>query len=182
MRHARALQWRAGAYKGKTSPKQRHSVFRSAAIMRVVLVLEAFAENTRNAFGAAALSALLFCSPAHSSEVWLCRYKAGGSATFSSVLELTNDLLVEHPYATRYRVVENNRHALIAQHHYAEFDPVSNEPNIFTTIIILEKPSLRYSQTVVLVGNLPRQWTGACQEQSQSSGAADIVIGAREAR
>ena len=115
-----------------------------------------------------ALNMALCCCRAESAETWLCTYKSENSAQFSSTLELAGNLLIEWPYDTRYRIIENNRYAIIAEDHYADFDPVLNQPNIFTTIVMLEKASLRYSQTVTLAGNAPRQWTGFCRERLET--------------
>lgn len=114
-------------------------------------------------FKTVALAATLF-SQAASAETWLCTYTSGNSSPFSSTLTLAGNLLIERPYDTRYRILENNRYAIIAEDHYAAFDPILSEPSIFISTILLEKARLHYTQTIALSGSPAKQWTGTCRE------------------
>lgn len=99
---------------------------------------------------------------------WICTYSTSGAADatpFSISLRVADGLLIEQPYDTRYRILENNDHAIVAEDHYADVDPVLVAPNIFITTVMIDKGSRRFTQTTALSGSAVRQWTGSCTQR-----------------
>jgi hypothetical protein len=71
--------------------------------------------------------------------------------------------LIEEPYGTRYRILEDSAHAIVAEDHYGDFDPVLVTPNIFIASVLIDKDSHRLTYTIAQSGSEAKQWTGLCR-------------------
>jgi hypothetical protein len=98
-------------------------------------------------------------------ETWSCTYSARPDGPLSFVKFVSVDgLLIEEPYGTRYRVLSDNAHALIAEDHYGDFDPVLVIPNIFIAAVLIDKASYRLTYTITHSSSDAKQWTGSCRK------------------
>lgn len=96
-------------------------------------------------------------------SVWLCSsIKAGGLTSYVNFL-IVDQTLIEQPNEARFRILENNDHALLAEFHYADFDPVLMSLNLFIVTLMIDKTSYRFTHTMVLSGHEARQSSGNCR-------------------
>jgi len=103
-------------------------------------------------------------------DSWSCSYSArpGGPLNFVKFVA-ADGLLIEEPDGTRYRILEDSAHAIIAEDHYGDFDPVLVAPNIFIASVLIDKASQRLTYTIAQSGNEAKQWTGPCRRLEASA-------------
>jgi hypothetical protein len=93
---------------------------------------------------------------------WSSIYTSAGQK-HSVVFVRKDEILIEEPYDTRYRILENNDHAILAEYHYADFDPVLTSALLFITTLMIDKSSLRFTHTTSVSGSEAKQFSGICR-------------------
>ena len=80
-------------------------------------------------------------------------------------LSLEGELVIERPPgATRYRLIANTPHALIAVDDYADFDPVLGQVNIFASTLVLDRMTGAFAITTTTLSEAPpAHRTGRCR-------------------
>jgi hypothetical protein len=117
---------------------------------------------------------VLSSSLAHSSD-WSCLRGLASDEQAVPVLFLTKGLLlIEEPSGTRYRILENNDHAILAEYHYADFDPVLTSPLLFITTMMIDKSSLRFTHTTAINDREPRQFSGFCRLKTSAVAISEV--------
>ena len=116
----------------------------------------------------ASLGCLLMTDQAPA-DSWSCSYAAQPDGPINFVKFVSVDgLLFEEADGTRYRILEDNAHAIIAEDHYGDFDPVLVIPNIFIASVLIDKASHRLTYTIAHSGGSVKQWSGSCRRLEAS--------------
>ena len=107
------------------------------------------------------------------SETWICTDTQPGFAGQLVVMALNGALMIEQSSdITQFRVLENNRYALIAEDHSGDFDSVLNTIIVRVSMVTIDKISSRFTYTTALSGSGVRQRGGPCKgfgERSESA-------------
>src|SRR5262245_41132893 len=83
-------------------------------------------------------------------ETWVCTDRTWSPRDGRPPLELSleRDLVIEQPLgATRYRLIANTQHAVIAVDDFADFDPVLGQVNIFASTLVLDRTTGAFAIT-----------------------------------
>jgi hypothetical protein len=100
-------------------------------------------------------------------ERWICNYTATSDRTHGGIVSFlaSEATLFESPYDTRFNILENNDHALLAEHHYADYDYVLLRPNIFLMAVMIDKATRQLTYTTTLSGQTPTSYFGSCERR-----------------
>jgi hypothetical protein len=107
------------------------------------------------------------------SETWICTDSDPGFAGQLVIMALNGELMIEQSSdITQFRVLENNRYALIAEDHSGEFDSVLNTIIVTVSMVTIDKISSRFTHTTALSGGGVRQRSGFCKGFGEGSKSA----------
>lgn len=100
-------------------------------------------------------------------ETWVCIDRTWSPRDGRAPLELSleGDLVIERPSgATRYRLIANTPHAVIAVDDYADFDPVLGQVSIFASTLVLDRMTGAFAITTTTLSETPpAHRTGRCR-------------------
>lgn len=100
-------------------------------------------------------------------ETWVCVEPGRSLREGYPPLELSleGDLVIERPLgATRYRLIANTAHAVIAVDDYGDFDPVLGQVSIFASTMVLDRITGAFAiTTTTLTETPPSHRTGHCR-------------------
>jgi hypothetical protein len=115
----------------------------------------------------AALGIAMTAQASHAAERWVCKYVATADQAESSAVSFlaTDAILIEGPHDVRYNILENNEHALLAEHHFGDFDPVLVRPNIFLMTVMIDKATRQLTFTTAVSGQKPTLHFGRCERR-----------------
>lgn len=104
-------------------------------------------------------------NPAHArAETWLCTPAEYPFDDQFVIMALNGEVIVEQlSELTQYRVLENNRYALIAEHHTSDFDALLDRIVITASMVTIDKTSSRFTYTTAVSGNAVQQRGGLCR-------------------
>jgi hypothetical protein len=106
-------------------------------------------------------------SPSAASETWVCVEPGRPLRAGYPPLELSleGDLVIEQPLgATRYRLIANTAHAVIAVDDYADFDPALGQVSIFASTLVLDRLTGAFAITTTTLSDTPpTHRTGRCR-------------------
>lgn len=91
-------------------------------------------------------------------ETWVCNEPGRSLREGYPPLELSleGDLVIERPLAaTRYRLIANTEHALIAVDDFADFDPVLGQVSIFASTLVLDRVTGAFAITTTTLSETP---------------------------
>jgi hypothetical protein len=98
------------------------------------------------------------------SETWICTDADPGFAGHLVIMALNGELMIEQSSdITRFRVLENNRYALIAENHSGDFDPVFNTIIVTISMVTIDKVSSKFTYTTAPTGSGVWQRSGRCR-------------------
>lgn len=136
--------------------------------------------RTAGSHAMALAAALLLVMPA-CADTWICS-GTNGLDVRASVFVLGDKLIVEQTLAGhRYSVLESNRHAVIAEDHFVNFDPVLNEVIVYISTLVIDKSRGRFAQITALSGSEPRVQSGFCRGYDEGAENAVSRQGGRTA-
>jgi hypothetical protein len=118
----------------------------------------------------------LFMSVA-SAETWVCTdshpSNRAEQQTFTLSLIKDEGILVEQTLGVpRYRILENNKFAIIAEDHYGDFDSVLNTIVVFISTLIIDRGSSQFTYTTAVSGSEVQQRTGQCRQFDEETNFA----------
>jgi hypothetical protein len=100
-------------------------------------------------------------------ETWVCVDRTWSPRDGRPPLELSleGDLVIERPLgATRYRLIANTPHAVIAVDDFADFDPALGQVSIFASTLVLDRITGAFAITTTTLSETPpAHWTGRCR-------------------
>jgi hypothetical protein len=91
-------------------------------------------------------------------ETWVCTESGRSLREGYPPLELAldGDLIIEQPLgATRYRLIANTAHAMIAVDDYADFDPALGQVSIFASTLVLDRITGAFAITTTTLSETP---------------------------
>ena len=72
-------------------------------------------------------------------------------------------------------LLENNQNALLAENHYADYDPVLTTITLFVETVMIDKLSRRLTITTAVSGGDVKQVVGFCQATAETDSRQNAV-------
>jgi hypothetical protein len=91
-------------------------------------------------------------------ETWVCVDRTWSPRDGRPPLELSleGNLVIERPLgATRYRLIANTQHAVIAVDDFADFDPALGQVSIFASTLVLDRITGAFAITTTTLSETP---------------------------
>jgi hypothetical protein len=115
-------------------------------------------------------------APPHA-ETWVCTDAKFEAGRFPIELSLQDGLLTEQPLGVpRYRLLANTPYAIIAEDHFADFDPVLGTVSIFVSAIMIDRSNGSFTATMTLADGAPHQRTGRCRRFETQARAGNGML------
>jgi hypothetical protein len=115
-------------------------------------------------------------------ETWICVDRTWTPRDGRPPLELSlgGGLVIEQPLgATRYRLIVNTAHAVIAVDDYADFDPALGQVSIFASTLVIDRTTGAFAITTTTLSETPpAHRTGRCRV-FENQPAADRTLARR---